>query len=275
MAVSGLTGVTAVSGSCALLTGGTVECWGYNGEGELGDGTTTTSSTPVAVTGLSGVTAISSGGSSTCALLSGGGVECWGDNEYGELGNGTTTNSSTPVAVSGLNSATAISVGGYQSACALLSNGTVECWGWNNYGQLGNGTTTGPDTCNTSYACSTTPVAVSGLTGATAVSVGVASACALVTGGTVQCWGDNSQGGELGNGTTTSSTTPVAVSSLSGVTAISVGNNYSACALLSGGTVECWGLNIDGYLGNGASSGPDTCDGSDPCSTTPVVISIP
>jgi alpha-tubulin suppressor-like RCC1 family protein len=254
VAVSGLNGVTALSvgneSACALLSGGTVECWGDNSYGALGNGTTTNSSTPVAVSGLSGVTALSVGDLSACALLSNGTVECWGYNGYGQLGNGTTTNSSTPVAVSGLSGATAISVGGGElSACALLSGGTVECWGANNAGQLGNGTTTS----------SLTPVAVSGLNGATAISTGggLGDACALLSGGTVECWGDNYYG-ELGNGTTTDSSTPVAVSGLSGVTAISVGGGASPCALLSGGTVECWGRNDYGELGNGTTTSSST-----------------
>jgi len=170
---------------------------------------TTNSSTPVAVTGLSGATVISVGEDSVCALLSGSTIECWGDNEYGQLGNGTTTTnacecSTTPVAVSGLSGATAISAG-YESSCALLSGGTVECWGDNNVGQLGNGTTT-----TTGCYCSTTPVAVSGLSGATTISAGYDAACALLSGGTVECWGYNDEG-QLGNGTTTNSPTPVAV----------------------------------------------------------------
>jgi hypothetical protein len=265
VAVSGLSGATAISAggyfACALLSG-TMQCWGYNGDGQFGNGTTTSSSTPVVASSLSGVTAISAGASSACALLSGGTVQCWGNNENGELGNGTTTSSDTPVSVSGLSAVTAISASQYV-ACALLSGGTVQCWGWNtDYGGLGNGTTTS----------SSTPVAVSGLSGVTAISVGESSACALLSGGTVKCWGYNGSG-QLGDGTTTGpetcslsvgivetfpcATTPVAVSGLSGVTAISVGNGF-ACALLSSSTVECWGDNGSGQLGNGTTTSSST-----------------
>jgi alpha-tubulin suppressor-like RCC1 family protein len=114
VAVSGLSGVTAISSgtgtfgfACAVVSG-SVECWGYNADGELGDGTTTgpdtcpggyCSKVPVAVSGLTGVTAISAGSNFACAFQSGGSVQCWGDNGYGQLGNGTATPSSTPVAV--------------------------------------------------------------------------------------------------------------------------------------------------------------------------------
>ena len=144
---------------------------GDNTSGEFGNGTTTGSATPVAVSALSGATAISIGEYSACALISGGTVECWGVNFNGQLGDGTTTGpqtcangnpcSTTPITVSGLSGGTAISVGSV-SACALLSGGTVECWGSNQYGQLGRGTTSGPQKCLAGIACST-PVAVSGL----------------------------------------------------------------------------------------------------------------
>jgi alpha-tubulin suppressor-like RCC1 family protein len=113
--------------------------------------------------------------------------------------------SATPVAVAGLTGATAIS-----GSCALLAAGTVQCWGWNESGQLGDGTTTGPESCADASACSTTPVAVSGLTGVTSVSAGGETACVLLAAGTVQCWGDNTLG-QLGNGTTIDSKTPAAV----------------------------------------------------------------
>jgi alpha-tubulin suppressor-like RCC1 family protein len=288
------TTVTAVaaggSQTCALLSSGTVECWGDNTTGDLGDGTSTgpqtatfdgnaCSTTPVAVSGLSGVTSIAAGQSHTCAVLSGGTVECWGDDTDGELGDGTgagteTCNgqpcSTTPVAVPGLSGVTAITAGDYFT-CALLSGGgTVECWGFNYHGQLGSGSTA-PE--------SATPVAVSGLSGATAISAAFDHACALLSGGTVECWGNNSVG-ELGTGTNTGpqtcgnaacSTTPIAVSGLSGVTAVAAGGN-STCALLSGGTVECWGDNSYGELGDGMITGPQTCPGDDPCSMMPVAV---
>ncbi|HEY3821388.1 MAG TPA: hypothetical protein VGL81_29680 [Polyangiaceae bacterium] len=252
--------------SCALMADGSVQCWGDNSDGELGNGTTTNSSTPVAVSGLSGATAIAASVYDTCALVSNGTVECWGDNQYGELGDGTSTNSSTPVAVSGLSGVVAIAAGSFNT-CALLSDGTVECWGLASLGGLGDGTTSGPDACG-GYPCSTTPVAVSNLTGVKAIAAGNGHACALLSDGTVQCWGYNFYG-ELGNGTSTNPTTPVAVSALSGATAIAAGG-YETCALVSGGTVECWGSNPHGELGSGAI-GSDSCGGS-PCSTTPQVV---
>ena len=227
--------------TCALLTGGSVRCWGDNYYGELGNGTTTNSSTPVTVSDIATATAISAGDYYTCALLTGGSVRCWGYNAWGQLGNGTTTDYSTPVTVSGITTATAISAG-FRHTCALLTSGSVRCWGDNHYGELGNGTTTN----------SSTPVTVSGITTATAISAGRWHTCVLLTGGSVRCWGRNHYG-QLGNGTTTDSSTPVAVSGITTATAMS-GGAYHTCALLTGGSVRCWGYNEDGELGNGTTT---------------------
>jgi alpha-tubulin suppressor-like RCC1 family protein len=204
VAVSGIAGVTAFTTgayhTCAVLGDGTLQCWGRNGDGELGDGTFTTRSIPRPVDGLTGVVAVSGGGGHTCAVLSDGTVRCWGDNTGGQLGNGTTVGSTTPVAVNGIAGAVNVSAG-WRHTCALLADGTVRCWGQNQFGQLGDGTTTNR----------TTPVPVA-VTGAAAITAGWwHHSCALLGDGTVRCWGENAWG-QLGNGTTTGSLSPVTMS---------------------------------------------------------------
>lgn len=248
--VSGLTGGVAqisVAGwhTCAVLTSGAARCWGYNPYGELGNGTTTDSSVPVPVSGLSGAISISAGWDQNCAVLSGGAARCWGYNADGELGNGTRTSSATPVGVSGLSSGVSTISAGSWHTCAVLTSGAARCWGANAFGNLGNGTTT----------AALTPVGVSGLSsGVSTIAAGASYAtCAVLVGGAARCWGYNAQG-TLGNGTTTNSPTPVPVSGLSSqVTAISTGSWHS-CAVLATGEARCWGYNRYGGLGNGTTS---------------------
>jgi alpha-tubulin suppressor-like RCC1 family protein len=166
----------------------------------------------VAVKGLTGVTSVSALGSiHSCALLSTKTVKCWGDNSDGDLGNGTTISSSVPVAVKGLTGVTSVSAGDIYN-CALQRTETVMCWGDNTFGELGSGTSTGPSSCSGS-PCSKAPVVVKGLTGVTIIAAGGEHSCALLSRKTIECWGYNGDG-ELGNGTTTDSSIPVAVTGL-------------------------------------------------------------
>ena len=128
--------------SCVVTTHGGAKCWGQNTDGELGDGQTGGGFPPVKVAGLGhGVAAIAAGAHHTCALTTAGAVTCWGRNADGQLGNGTTTDSDVPVEVTGLSSGVVAIAAGGSHTCALTSAGGLECWGYNGYGQLGDGTT--------------------------------------------------------------------------------------------------------------------------------------
>ncbi|MCC6522924.1 MAG: hypothetical protein IT373_09705 [Polyangiaceae bacterium] len=143
--VKGLSGVTSVAAgaefSCAVTGAGAAMCWGANDVGQLGDGTTTDRHAPVAVTGLSGVQRIGLGDRHGCALVAGGKVYCWGAGENGELGDGQSTSSSTPVAVASLGRVRQLSVGADFACVRLEGSGAIACWGANDAGQLGNGST--------------------------------------------------------------------------------------------------------------------------------------
>jgi len=271
--ISGLTDVTAIvaglfRSTFALKNDGTVWAWGRNEYGQLGDGTTIDSTTPVQVSELTNVTAIDGGGNSqvshTVALKTDGTVWVWGYNGSGQLGVTTTETcgyspcSSIPLQVSGLTDVISIAGGGSHTI-ALKADGTVWAWGGNWSGQLG---VTTAETCGYySSPCSTTPVQVSGLTEVTAIAGGGSYTIALKSDGTVWAWGDN-EFGQLGVGTRIDSAMPVQVSGLADVTAIVAGDRHTL-ALKDNSTVWAWGDNRSGQLGDGT-----TID-----STTPVQVS--
>jgi hypothetical protein len=240
-------GVRALSAgnshTCALNAGGEVFCWGKNDQGQLGVGSSYPDSTaPVKVTGLSGVvTSITAGTWHTCALLNSGGVQCWGDNGLGQLGNGTGIDSAVPVPVNGLSTGIISLSGKDAHTCAVTAGGAVKCWGYNWYGQLGNGTSTN----------SNTPVNVIGLNnGFKTVSTGYKHTCARTDIGAMKCWGED-QEGELGDGANTRRNTPVDVSGLAGgVSSLDAGGGHT-CAALDTKRLKCWGWNGSGQLGLG------------------------
>jgi alpha-tubulin suppressor-like RCC1 family protein len=224
---------------CALYDDGTARCWGANGSGRLGDGTTTDRASAVPVEALDDATALAAGQGHTCALLEDTTVKCWGHNGFDQLGHPTPLFSTVPVPVLGLTGVVALAAGEFHT-CALLADSTARCWGVNDNGQLGDGTTDDAPT----------PVTVSGLTNAVALTAGGLHTCALLDDATARCWGDNSSG-QLGDGTTNDTPSLVAVSGLADATALSAGADHT-CARQAGGTLACWGRNQQGQLGNGS-----------------------
>ena len=240
--------VTGSDHSCGLTTAGGVKCWGKNDLGQLGDNTTTDSSSAVQVMGLtSGVTSLAAGQYHTCAVVSGA-VKCWGGNLYGELGLGNNSSVHVPTEVTGLSQGMVQVTAGDSHTCALTSAGAAYCWGRNGNGQLGNNQ-------GGTLVESTTPQAVVGITsGATVISAGYEFTCALVS-GAAKCWGTNFDF-ELGNGMGPGyeSYVPVQVSGLtSGVVGLSAGYS-TACARTTAGALWCWGSGQAGNLGNSDTS---------------------
>jgi alpha-tubulin suppressor-like RCC1 family protein len=164
------------------MSDGTVGSWGRNTNGQLGQTLIALpmSASVVAIPGLIGVVALSAGSGYWCAVVYDGSVRCIGQDNYNQLGDGAAAASSTvPVVVMGVAGAVSVSTGTLH-ACALLSSGSVACWGVNSQGALGDGTTT---------ATSTTVDALC-VADATQVAAGVTETCALRSGGTVECWGE-------------------------------------------------------------------------------------
>lgn len=228
--------------TCASRNDGTAMCWGSNTSGQLGDNTTISRRTPVVVNGLMQVRTIAAGGAHTCASLSDGSARCWGNNYSGQLGDGTRISRRTPVPVPGLDAVTAIGAGGSHS-CALAASGTLACWGNNYYGQLGDGTT----------SQRLSPVPMTGLTlPVRAFSTGLVHTCMLQEDGAATCAGWNAYG-QLGDGTTSNRSRPVAVSGLAAASVIVAANGMGSaghtCAIVDGG-LQCWGKNSYGQLGD-------------------------
>lgn len=247
--------------TCGIGTDSNAYCWGANGSNQLGGGVSGTSYNPVAVArdGVlfdKTIKSLAVGGTNhVCAIASDNKAYCWGAGTSGRLGSGSSSSASTPVAVStsGVLSGKTIKLlaAGNDSTCAVASDNLAYCWGLGTSGQLG----------NAGIVSSSSPVAVStvgALSGKTikSISVGGNFSCGIASDNLAYCWGDNTYG-QLGDGTTTDASSPVAVS-MSGVLAgktikniVAAGSH--ACAIASDSRVYCWGNNAFGRLGDGTS----------------------
>lgn len=235
--------------TCVLDSSGQAYCWGANNYGQIGDSTNVSPFFPKAVKHPAGVTftQIAAADKHTCALSSTGQAYCWGYGGDGALGHNSSLGSRFPVAVQQPVGVTFTSIAAeYNHSCGVTSGGQAYCWGLNTNGQLGDNTTTSPRK---------TPVAVQQPVGVTfaSVSTGSAHTCGLTSAGQSYCWGYN-QRGQLGDGTTTASLTPVATSQPAGVTFTGVyDGSVHTCGLDTVGQAWCWGQGTWNQMGDGSS----------------------
>ena len=258
VAVSGITAllpaVELTAGdnhTCARLSDGTLRCWGYNGNGQLGDGTTTNRNAPIPVMGVTDAVQIAVGDRFSCALRQSGAVVCWGYNNIGQLGDGTTAQRVIPGAVPGITDATR-RVAGSLHLCVRRATGAVQCWGGGTSGQLGDGgfvnrariapgvfAVPASESC-TGMGCGEIQMSVTGYTG-----------CTLTPSNRVACWGFNNNR-QLGDSLATGGYRTAAdyVEGLTDVAQVETGASHT-CAITLDGALWCWGDNAFGQLGDG------------------------
>ena len=233
--------------TCGVTAAGAAYCWGFNGSGQLGDGTTTQQLTPVLVVAPAAVSfaAVSTGISHTCGVTPAGAAYCWGDNANGQLGDGSTTGELTPVLVAAPAGVSFAAVSaGTSHTCGVTAAGAAYCWGFNADGELGDGSGTGQ----------LTPVPVAAPPGVSflAVSVGGNHSCGVTASGAAYCWGSNGAG-ELGDGTTTNQLSPVQVAGSVSFATLTAGF-FHTCGVTAAGAAYCWGANSSGRLGDGTTT---------------------
>ena len=230
---------------CVILDDNSMNCWGDNSEGQLGDGTLVNRQTMTPVDFGVGRTAVSiaAGESHTCAILDDASLKCWGDNSNGQLGDGTVFDSTIPVDVN-LGSDVPVTISaGSSHTCVVIATADLKCWGDNSEGQLGDGTNTD----------SSSPISVNlGADKVLAIASGYSHTCAILNSPTLKCWGDNSEG-QLGDSTNDDRNSPTTIGLDGNPVAISTGSQHT-CSILADTTLKCWGDNSEGQLGDGSNT---------------------
>ncbi len=252
--------------TCAVMTDGTMQCWGedyygQNGHGS-GGGWHSGDSTPVQVTMPTGRTAVTvaNGLHHSCAIMDDSSLYCWGQNSAGQLGTGDTTDTNIPTEIDlGTNKTPIAVIAGFNSACVILNDSTGMCTGTNQDGQLGTGTTT-------NYTSFTPVTILPTNSNLVALSIGVRHTCGLLDNGSVYCWGWGSSG-QLGDGTTQNrNNSSVQVQLPAGRTAIAIDSGMRhTCAILDDDSAVCWGRNELGQIGDNTTTDR----------TTPTNVSMP
>jgi alpha-tubulin suppressor-like RCC1 family protein len=229
--------------TCALTAGSRIYCWGYNHDGQLGDGTTTDRLKPVRIASGLYFRFVSAGKHHSCALTPTNVAYCWGGNWAGQLGDSTNTNRLTPVHVATTRKFRQLDAGHYHTCAVMTTTNRAFCWGDGRGGQIGDGT----------RKLRFWPRAVAGGLYFGSVSASENHSCGVTTDYRAYCWGDNSTYGGLGDGTTASSTKPVAVAGGLSFDQLSAGD-YHTCAKTAAGKAHCWSRNDVGMLGDGTTT---------------------
>ena len=290
--------------TCGIAGSGMAYCWGWNRDGELGDGSVSDRLTPVAVTSSSGFLDLSAGGGHTCAV-SASGASCWGFNLSGQLGDDSTRTRRTPTPVTGGSDFVFIANGGAYT-CGIRTDSSAACWGFGTYGQLGTGDRQDRHSATTvlgglrfltvsagsfhtcglasdstafcwglndhgqlgdSIADTTRPAAVRGGIKFATLAVGSLHSCGLTSAGAAYCWGNNELG-QLGDSLELQTSIPNPVTGAQTFVRLTAGGSHT-CGISSDGSAWCWGSDINGQLGSPPTHTCITAGVGGPCSPIP------